>query len=114
MKEHYIVTVDRSNLRIYAFPSGNARLEVVESMNLPSVANDSLTFDGGGTCASASLRRVDSEKQNALSAIDDRTRGEPHATRDVLTMELDTFLQTRPEASWDVAAAPALFDERSL
>jgi hypothetical protein len=88
VKEHYIVTVDRGNLRIYAEaqPSGSqGRLEVVESVDLPPD------------------REASSDSTRDLPA-------RAGASSDVLATELDLFLQTRPEASWDVAAAPALFN----
>lgn len=97
MKEHYIVTIDRGHLRIYTEAKSSSqrspRLEVVEAMDFPGHT----TGDEEGATGKATV------DQQPLKRRADRRNNE------VLAVELDSFLQNRPDASWDFAATPALY-----
>ena len=108
MTEHYIVTIDRGRLRIYtearSFGQRTPRLELVEAMDFPtfSAAIDHAEVGDSSDDGSSSAYRPMSERVSH--------RG-PEARRntELLAAELDTFLQNRPSADWDFAAAPSIF-----
>ncbi|MEO6002638.1 MAG: host attachment protein [Opitutus sp.] len=104
MNEHYIVTVDRGHLRIYSEgKSASRRLEVVESLDFP-------------TQSGSTEREVDgavnwSPRPDSGLIEDLRLSGKAERRcNDVMAAELDSFLQNRPGASWDLAVAPSLFN----
>jgi hypothetical protein len=111
MNDHYIVTIDRGHLRIFAEAKTGGlrtpRLEVVEAMDFPSVTNSSAEEQGRDSTNSDGS--FDSRARRALSERGSHRGGEARRNLELIAMELDTFLQNRPEASWDFAAAPSLF-----
>ena len=109
MSEHYIATIDRGRLRIYteakAFEQRSPRLEIVEAMDFPSFATGEDSSDDESVDApkdSGATRRpiVDVAEQRGSAA---------RRNTELLSSELDTFLQSRPDATWDFAAAPSLY-----
>lgn len=93
MNEHYIVTIDRGHLRIYTEAKASSqrgpRLEVVEAMDFPGHT----TGDEDGAAVDRQPLKRRGERRNS----------------EVLAAELDSFLQNRPDASWDFAASPSLY-----
>ncbi|HYP17577.1 MAG TPA: host attachment protein [Opitutus sp.] len=111
MNEHFIVTIDRGHLRIYSetrtFGDTMPRLEIVEAMDFPS--GHATAAEGESDSAHPFLgSRLRPESSSAEGPGSRREREKRNVA--VLAAELDTFLQSRPEASWDFAATPALFD----
>jgi hypothetical protein len=108
MNEHYIVTIDRGHLRIFAESKATGRrtprLEVVEAMDFPSVTNSSAEDDASNDDGS-----FDARPRRAFSERGSHRGSEARRNLELIAMELDTFLQNRPEASWDFAAAPSLY-----
>ena len=108
MTEHYIVTIDQGRLRIYAeartFGQRTPRLELVEALDFP-------TFSAGMDHAELGDSSED-RSNSAYRPLSERVshRG-PEARRntELLATELDTFLQNRPAAEWDFAAAPSIY-----
>lgn len=99
MNEHYIVTIDRGHLRIYSeAKSAGHRLEVVEALDLPAQRNVVELKSPEGLSVPFATPRLPNKSR------DDRRNHE------VLAAELDAFLQNRPTASWDLAAAPSLYN----
>lgn len=108
MNEHYIVTVDRGQLRIYveapAVGQRTPRLEVVETMDFPRRDESVVTIAPDASEQSAPTRSppMGADRLPLPRRLFRRSR-------DIIAAELDTFLQNRPQASWDMAAAPALY-----
>lgn len=93
MSEHFVVTVDCGHYRIFAQRSCTGspmRLESVETMEFPSA----LRSDTG---ASADGRLLGGAAGSWWSTAN-------------LAGELETFLQSRPGATWDFAASPEFHD----
>jgi hypothetical protein len=124
MNEHYIVTLDRGHLRIYSettAPGQTPRLEIVEAMDFPEGKHGYTDRD-----TDMAGRFNSSKHQSAASgapggspagrtgmSIDERLpmkREEERRSVVMLAAELNQFLQHRPEASWDFAAAPSLYN----
>lgn len=111
MNEHFIVTIDRGRLRIYSearsFDPVAPRLEIVEAMDFPPVAR------GYGDEGPGSASPFAGGSGGSTPPMgDDRHRSRREQERKnvaVLAAELNTFLQNRPDASWDLAATPSLF-----
>lgn len=109
MNEHFIVTLDRGHLRIYAEhrePGQTPRLEIVEAMDFPQgkqAYTDRQSDQAGRFPGSKGLA--------GGMSIDERLpmkREEERRNVGVLADELETFLQSRPGSTWDFAAAPEL------
>lgn len=111
MNDHFIVTLDRGHLRIYAeakSPGQAPRLEIVEAMDFPEGlksytdrdTDQARRFPGAGGRA------------GGMSVDERRPMQEEMERRSVkmLAEELDTFLQNRPKATWDFAAAASLYN----
>lgn len=106
MTEHFIVTLDRGHLRIYAEErapgQATPRLALVEAMDFPA-GTESYTAhetDQAGRFPGALGRQ-------GGGSIDERLpmRREVEKRRiEDLAGEVNSFLRTRPEASWDLAA----------
>lgn len=96
---HYVITLDRRHLRIYLEVPGEAypRLQVVETMDLPGRGDSAHPFPKARAEAAGSERVTPrrEEKRREVS---------------VLAAELDAFLRGRPEASWDCAVPPGLYE----
>lgn len=99
MNQHYVITLDRRHLRIYLEVPGEAypRLQVVETMDLPGRGDSASPFPKPSASAAGSER------------VTPRREGERREAG-VLAAELDAFLRDRPEASWDFAVAPGLYE----
>jgi len=110
MSEHYIVTVDRGRLRIYAEVEGPEksipRLQIVEAIDFPSHTGSTREDDGDAEGANVESSSRFSGSTGEISA---KGRGKTGRNEEMLAVELDTFLQNRPEATWDFAAAPSLY-----
>ena len=110
MCEHYIATIDRGRLRIYTeaktFEQRIPRLEIVEAMDFPNFLNS----DDAGDEESAGAVENPGGRSRRLMLDPALQRGfEARRNTELLASELDTFLQNRPEATWDFAAAPSLY-----
>jgi hypothetical protein len=107
MHEHYIVTLDRARLRIYAesrdISRGVPRLEVVEAMDFPGNDDDNENTDGQRPLVSGNTSRPQDERRSSGSR-------EERKNVQTLATELNTFLQNRPAASWDFAAPSPIYD----
>ncbi len=124
MNEHYIVTLDRGHLRIYAettAPDQTPRLEIVEAMDFPEgkhAYTDRNTdmagrFQSSKHPAAASGAPGGNQPGRTGMSIDERLpmkREEERRGVALLASELEQFLQRRPDASWDFAATPALYN----
>lgn len=123
MSEHYIVTLDRGHLRIYAetnAPGQTPHLEIVEAMDFPQ-GKHSYTdretdmagrFNSSKHQSAAPGAPGGNQAGRTGMSIDERLpmkREEERRSITMLAAELDHFLQNRPDASWDFAAAPALY-----
>lgn len=108
MNEHYIVTVDRGQLRIYVeSPVAGHRtpqLRFVEKMDFPhrDEKPDPTASDEANKVTNARSRAPRSDRFPPK-------RWQVRRSNDVIAAELDNFLQSRPQASWDIAAAPSLY-----
>ncbi len=109
MNEHYVVTLDRGHLRIYAEQQDagqTPRLEIVEAMDFPQ-GKHSYTDRQSDQAG----RFPGSQGRSGGMSIDERLpmkREEERRSVGLLAGELETFLQSRPGATWDFAAAPEL------
>ena len=96
MSEHFVVTVDCDHFRIFAERAVRGvptRLEAVETMEFPFALKESV------------------EPDNFV----DQALVRPGVLRSWwrvsnLAAELEIFLQSRPEATWDFAASPEFHD----
>jgi len=111
MSEHYIVTVDRGHLRIYTESRADLRstpaLEVVESMDFPEGKRSYTDQD-----TDAAGQFPGSKGSPVGMSIDERLPMKREAERrniQLVASELNVFLQNRPNASWDLAAAPSIY-----
>ena len=111
MSEHYIVTVDRGHLRVYAENRVDSRstpsLEVVESMDFPEGKHSYTDQD-----TDMAGRFPGSKGRGDGMSIDERLPMKRETERrniQLVASELNTFLQNRPNASWDLAAAPSMY-----
>lgn len=111
MNGHYIVTVDRGHLRIYTEnrvdPRSTPSLEVVESMDFPEGKRSYTDQD-----TDMAGRFPGSQGRPAGMSIDERLPMKRETERrniQLVASELNTFLQSRPNASWDLAAAPSMY-----
>ena len=112
MNEHFIITLDRGHLRIYSETrepgQTTPKLEIVEAMDFPqgrAPYTDNATDQAG--------RFPGSKGRPGGMSIDERLpmkREEERRITTLIASELDTFLQNRPQASWDLAASPSLFN----
>lgn len=109
MNDHYVVTLDRGHLRIYAEhqePGQTPRLSIVEAMDFPQ-GKQSYTDRQSDQAG----RFPGSKGRPGGMSIDERLpmqREEERRNVSVLAQEMETFLQSRPGATWDFAAAPEL------
>lgn len=122
MNEHYIVTVDHGHLKIYQerHPPGqqSPALEQVEAMDFPQ-GKHSYTdrdtdmagrFPGSKRQAPGPGNPGGGLGRSGMS-IDERLpmqREEDRRRAKELAAEIDAFLRTRANASWDFAAGPEL------
>lgn len=101
MNEHFIVTLDREHLRIYTENNtlGEAlpKLEVVEVVDVPAGGSANPFGVSNGLPASTNRRTTGKRDEQRRALLE-------------LARELDAFLHGRPDASWDFAAAPSLFN----
>jgi hypothetical protein len=111
MSEHYIVTLDQGQLRIYAETRSPAqfqpRLEVVDALDLngvPSRTGD-LDLPLARRFHPAGQRPPGAQRAERSARTPPRRRG----VAGLLAAELDAFMRQRPHASWDFAAAPAVY-----
>jgi catalase len=106
MNEHYIVTLDRARLRIYAeaheLGGGVPRLEVVEAMDFPGSDGE----DDDGQSSRMSESTAEPAQDESQSSVGREQQKNIHT----LATELNTFLQNRPAASWDFAAPRAIYN----
>ncbi len=122
MNEHFIVTIDRGHLRIYSEsrePGQTTRLELVEAMDFPEgkksyTANDS---DMAGRFNSSKHQTGAPGAPGGIMggrsgmSIDERLPMKEEVERRnvrVIAEELEKFFKSRPNATWDFAAPPAL------
>lgn len=117
MRDHYVVTADHGHLRIYVQRSEPGQrtpaLDQIEAMDFPQGKRSytSRETDMAG--------RFPSSKQQAAGpgnptvrtgmSIDERLpmqREESRRRAREIAAEIDSFLQQRPDASWDFAAGP--------
>ena len=110
MSEHYIATIDRGRLRIFTesktFGQRISRLEIVEAMDFPNFANGE---DAGDEELAGAVEDSDGRRRRPIPDPALQRGFEARRNTELLASELDTFLQNRPEATWDFAAAPSLY-----
>lgn len=112
MKEHYIVSADRGQLRIYSEtkPCGEqvGRLHRVDSGASTSVdagyVDQQLDRGAAFREAGGHPEGATFDETFAASLPDDA----PRSPRQIAT-ELDGFLRKRPGASWDLATSPTFY-----
>lgn len=111
MSEHYIVTIDRGHLRIYtenrADSRSNPSLDVVESMDFPEGKR---SYTDQDTDMAGRFPGV--QGRSGGMSIDERLPMKRETERrnvQLVAGELNTFLHNRPNASWDLAAAPSMY-----
>lgn len=111
MSEHYIVTLNQGQLRIYAetrSPSQfQPRLEVVDAVDLNGDASRSGDVDRPLMTRFHPVGQRPPETQRAERGP--RRERRRVRTSSLLATELDAFMRQRPTASWDFAAAPAVY-----
>ena len=119
MSEHYIVTIDRGHLRIYAERTTPGQstlgLEQVEAMDFP-LGKQSYTdrdTDQAGRFQGSKHQGAGPGGPTARQgmSIDERLpmeREESRRRAKEIAAAIDAFLKTRPDASWDFAAGPEL------
>jgi hypothetical protein len=110
MSEHYIVTLDQGQLRIYAETRSPAqfqpRLEVVDALDLNGEMPrpDDVDLPLVRRFRSPGQRPPGGQRAERATRTP-RRRG----AAGLLAAELDAFMRQRPRASWDFAAAPAVY-----
>ena len=114
MNDHYIVTSDRGHLRIYAEtrPAGQRtpRLDVVEALDFPGGKS---SYSAHDTDMAGRFPSSGAEGHDMGMPIDERLpmkREEERRGVKLIASELDKFFAVRPQASWDVAVAPSLYN----
>src|SRR5687767_11969943 len=121
MSERYIVTADHGHLRIYAERQAPGQyspgLELVDSMDFPAGRNSYTDRDTdmagrfpGAKKQSGGVGGPGKVGQTGMS-IDERLpmqREESRRRAKEIAAEIESFLEQRPEASWDFAAGPEL------
>lgn len=112
MSDHYIVTSDRGHLRIYAEtrPPGQSSpgLAVVSAIDFPEGKYDYTDRD-----TDRAGRFPGAEGKSGGMSIDERLpmkREEERRTVRLIARELESFFATRPQATWDLAVAPTLYN----
>lgn len=119
MSEHFIVTMDHGHLRIYAERQSPGQMtpgwEQVEAMDFPAGRASYVERDAdmAGRFASSKHPGAGSGRPNLRTgmSIDERLPMKREASRrraKDLVMEIESFLQSRPDATWDFAAGPEL------
>ena len=120
MREHYIVTADHGHLRIYVErqPLGQREpgLDQVEAMDFPQAGKKGgieRETDMAGRFASSKHQMAAPGSPTARTgmSIDERLpmqREEARRRAKELASQIETFLQQRPNATWDFAAGPEL------
>jgi hypothetical protein len=112
MSDHYIVTSDRGHLRIYAEaqPPGQRtpRLDTVAAIDFPGGKYDYTASD-----TDVAGRFPGANGRGGGMSIDERLpmkrEGERRGVR-LIADELESFFGARPQASWDLAVAPSLYN----
>jgi hypothetical protein len=119
MSEHFIVTADQGHLRIYAerHPPGqfSPSLEQVESMDFPGGKHSytARETDMAGRFSNSKTHGPGAGLPTGRQgmSIDERLpmqREEARRRAKEIAAEIGSFLQRRPDASWDFAAGPDL------
>ena len=124
MNQHFVITLDRGHLRIYTeitAPGQTPHLEIVEAMDFPQGKRsytDRDTDQAGRFQGSKHQARAPGAPGGAPAArtgmsIDERLpmkEEEERRSVQILGSELETFLRNRPDATWDFAAPPTLYN----
>jgi len=112
MSDHYIVTSDRGHLRIFAEtrPPGQRtpRLETVAALDFPGGIHDYTDRD-----TDVAGRFPGAGGRGRGMSIDERLpmkREEERRSVRLIAGELESFFAARPQASWDLAVAPSLYN----
>ena len=112
MSDHYIVTSDRGHLRIFAEtrPPGRTtpRLETVAALDFPGGRQDYTDHD-----TDVAGRFPGAGGSGSGMSLDERLpmkREEERRSVRLIADELENFFAARPQASWDLAVAPSLYN----
>jgi hypothetical protein len=124
MNQHFVITLDRGHLKIYreiTAPGQTPHLEVVNAMDFPQGRRSYTDRD------TDQAGRFQSSKRQAGGAsapgsgpsgrtgmsIDERLpmkEEEERRSVQTLSSELEGFLRSRPDATWDFAAPASLYN----
>jgi len=117
MNEHYVVALDRGHLRIFSETSATGRdlprLELVEAMDFPGGMNNYTAHDTDMAGRFPGSKGRATKGRSTGMSIDERLpmkREEGRRSARLIAAEVDAFFQSRPTATWDLAAAPALYN----
>lgn len=122
MNQNFVITIDRGHLRIYSEhqePGETPRLDIVEAMDFPQgkrsyTSNDT---DVAGRFQSSNHQASGAGAPGGIQggrtgmSIDERLPMKEEVERrnvKVIAEELENFLSSRPDATWDFAAPPAI------
>lgn len=111
MNGHYILAFDRGHLRVYAETvvpgQSKPRLDIVEAMDFPAAKQN---YTGNETDSAG--RFPGSDGRTGGMSIDERLPLQGEELRreaGQIADQINQFFAERPQATWDLAAAPELY-----